>query len=187
MSSSGTTSGILAFFVVIILIIVRRIYRNITGVRVSRARTIGWTVFYFLFSGFFLVTSFAEGVPFYYVVPDLVTLAAGAFVSHRVAGRHLRFWKNPDGTVVYKGGIVIYLVYVVGLTVRLGIEFVVIGPAAFAFAPVSNLSQTAIVGLVLADILFSFGYGLLVGRNVRVYSTYTSIQEGKAVVFELNQ
>ena len=180
-SAGGATQGVLVFFALMVLIVARRIYRNVVGVRVSHARTIGWTVFYFLFSGFFLATSFLEGVPAYYGVLDAAFLAGGALVSHRVAARRLRFWKAADGSVFYKGGFVIYLVYVVGLAARLGIELLLIGPSAFTFSPIS-LGQTAVVGLVLADALFSFGYGLLGGRNVRVFSMYTAIARGRLQV-----
>ena len=176
------SQGVLVFFVVIVLIVVRRIYRNVTGVRVSHQRTLGWTILYFLFSGLFLATSFSEGVPVYYGLLDALALAAGAFASHRFAAGRLRFWRSPDGTVLYNGGIVIYLVYVVGLTVRLGIEYALVGPSAFTFAPVTGLGQGSILGLALSDLLFSFGYGLLVGRNIRVYSMYTSILKGKATI-----
>lgn len=176
--ASGASQGVLVSFAVILLIVVRSIYRNLTGVKVSHARTAGWTAFYFIFSGFFLATSFIEGVPVYYGALDAAALALAAYLSHRLSGRRLKFWRGPDGTVRYTGGIIVYLVYVSGLALRLGIEYLLVGPSAFVFAPVSGLGQEAILGLALADLLFSFGYGLLVGRNVRLYTSYTSILQG---------
>lgn len=153
-----------------------------TGVKVSHTRTLAWTVFYFLFSGFFLATSFVEGVPVYYAGLDVAAMGVAAYASHQLSARRLKFWRGEDGTVRYAGGVVIYLVYVAGLGLRLVIEYVFVGPSAFAFAPVSGLSQTAALGMAAADLLFSFGYGLLVGRNVRVYGTYTAILRGRLEV-----
>lgn len=179
--ASGASQGVIIFIAVIILIVARRIYRNVTGVKASHARIVGWTVFYFVFSGFIISTSFLEGVPLYYAALDVGALAAGAYISHRVSRGRLKFWKR-DGGVYYTGGIVIYLVYVVGLVLRLGIEYAFVGPSAFAFAPISGITQTAVLGLAAADSLFSFGYGLLVGRNIRVYSDLSRVSGGEVAL-----
>ncbi|MDG7007787.1 MAG: hypothetical protein JRN06_06050 [Nitrososphaerota archaeon] len=46
----------------------------------------------------------------------------------------------------------------------------------------SGLGQASVLGLALSDLLFSFGYGLRVGRNIQVYSMYTSILKGKTTI-----
>lgn len=177
-SSGGPETGVLVFFVIIVLLVIRRIYRNVTGVRVSRARTIGYTVFYFAFGGLFVATSFFEGVPSYYALPDALVLVLGAFVSDRLSSKRLRFWRAADGAILYRGGMTVYLIYLAGLAARLGIEYAFIGPAAFAFTARESLGATAVLGLTLTDMLLTFGIGLLVGRNIRVYSRYSSIVQG---------
>jgi uncharacterized membrane protein len=182
-SASSSETTVVIFFLIIILIMARRIYRNYTGVRVSPARTLGYTVFYFAFGGFFLIASFSEGVPFYYAIPEGALLILGTFGSYKLADRRISFSK-PSATshdIVYKGGIVIYLIYVIALVARIAIEFIFIGPSALTFT-VTTLSQTAILAAAITDVLLSFGIGLLIGRNVRVYQRYRLIVEGKETV-----
>ena len=181
-NSTGSSSGtsVLIFLLILTFIVARRLYRNYTGVKVSAARTIGYTAFYFLFGAFFLIASFVEGVPSYYAIPEAVVLLMAAVGSYRLADRRLSFWRSPsNGDVIfYKGGIIIYLIYIIGLIARLAIEFIYIGPSAFTFA-VASLSQTAIIATAVTDLLLTFGIGLLVGRNVRVYQRFRAIMEGK--------
>jgi hypothetical protein len=178
-SSSETTAFIV--FAIIIIVIVRRIYRNYNGVKVSLERTVGYAVFYLAFGAFFIATSFFEGVPVYYVIPDAAVLLAGAYVSYKVSDKRIRFWKPSPADVYYKGGIIIYLVYVVALIARLSIEFAFIGPSVFTFTSTA-LGQTALLALTVTDLLLSFGVGLLVGRNARVYQRYKLIEAGKETV-----
>jgi len=78
---------------------------------------------------------------------------------------------------------VIYIIYVVALIARLLVDLVVIGPSAFEFNPtVTSLSQSALIGEIVTDLLLAFGIGLLIGRNVRVYQRYKMILSGKETV-----
>jgi hypothetical protein len=96
--------------------------------------------------------------------------------------RFFYFWRSSgDDAIFYKGSIIIYLIYLAGLIARLSIEFVFIGPSAFNFGVVT-LSQTAILASAITDMLLTFGIGLLVGRNLRVYQRYKLIVEGKEVI-----
>ena len=174
-------SSILVFFAIIILVIITRIYRNFHGVRVSAVRTIGYTIFYFLFGVFFVSASFFEGVDLIYLAPDAVLLILAAVWSHRYSDKRIQFWRTGSGdnsAIYYRGGVMIYLIYLVGLVARLGIEFVVIGPSAFFFAP-GSISPSAVMGFAITDAILMFGIGLLIGRNIRVYMRYRMILEGK--------
>ena len=179
--SSSPETTVVLFLVIMILIVGRRIYRNYTGVRVSPARTIGYTIFYFAFGAFFLLASFFEGVPSYYAIPDAILLLLGIYVLYKLADKRITFWKPSPELIYYKGGIVIYLIYVLGLIARLSIELVFIGPSAFTFS-ITTLSETSIFASTITDILLTFGIGLLVGRNVRVYQRYKLIVEGRETV-----
>src|SRR4029077_20657771 len=143
-TNANPASSVLVTFVIIILIVILRIVRNFRGVRVSIGRTIGYIIFYFAFGLFFVIPSFFEGVPIYYAALDAVALAIAAVISHNLADRRLVFWRAADGSIWYKGGIVIYLIYVAGLIARLSVDFLVIGPSAFSFSFGGTLSQSAL-------------------------------------------
>jgi hypothetical protein len=146
---------------------------------VSAGRTFGYIIFYFAFGLFFVIPSFFEGVPLYYAALDAVGLIGAAIVSHNLADRRIVFWRGSDGSIWYKGGIIIYLIYVIGLVARLSVDFIVIGPSAFSFNFSGTLSTSALFGTIAADLLLVFGVGLLIGRNIRVYQRYKKIIANK--------
>ena len=94
-------------------------------------------------------------------------------------GRWLSRWRGPDGSLYFKGGVVIYLVYLVGLVGRLTIDYAVIGPSAFSFAPGLTLTGTALDGTIATDLLLILGVGLLIGRNIRTVRRYRRIERGE--------
>lgn len=134
-----------------------------------------------------MATSFFEGVPLYYAIPDVAILALAAIWSYRFADRRVAFWKAEDGSIFYKGGIIIYLIYIVGLIARLSVDFLVIGPSGFTFSFNGTLSQNAIIGSIVTDLLLMFGIGLLIGRNLRVFKRYNRIIQGKESVASIPQ
>ena len=147
--------------------------------KVSEGRTIGYILFYFAFGGFFISTSFFEGVSCYFAIPDIVILALAAYWSHKFADRRITFWRGSDGSVWYKGGVIIYLIYIVALVARLAVDFLVVGPSALLVLIHWNAESSGAIGTTVTDLLLAFGIGLLVGRNVRVYQRYKLIMAGK--------
>jgi hypothetical protein len=177
LNGNSATSG-LVFIVILVLIITIRMFRTFNGMRFSQARTIFYIVFYFAFSGLIVSTSFIEGVPTFYAIPDaVVCLAAGAW-SYKFADKRFKFWQTQDGSIYFKGGVIIYLVYIVALVARLTVDYVFVGSAMFSFAPVGTLPQSAILGLIITDLLLTMGIGLLVGRNLRLLVKYQNIKKG---------
>ena len=172
----------LIFLSIIILIIIFRTYRNFRGVRVSEGSTIGYVIFYFLFGGFFVGTSFFEGVPLVYAIPCVAVLVVSAFWSYSYTDKRITFWRSSDGSIFYKGGIIIYMIYIAGLIARLAVDFIVIGDSAFTFSLGGTLSGSDLFGLAVTDLILSFGIGLLVGRNLRVYSRLKRIGRGSEAV-----
>jgi hypothetical protein len=78
------------------------------------------------------------------------------------------------------------LIYVVALIARISVDIFVIGPTALEFTiPTVPLTETAIIGETVTDLLLAFGIGLLIGRNIRVYQRYKMIISGKEPVAEL--
>lgn len=158
----------------------RRVYRSYRGVRFSAARTLGIAILYVAIGSVFSITSFYEGVSLLYAVPYAALLIASAVWSYRYSDRRISFWKGGDGSSVYfKGGIVLYIIYVIGLVARISIDLIYIGPNLFSFTVGQTLSSTALYATIATDLLMMFGLGLLIGRNVRVIRRYRLIEEGK--------
>ena len=175
----GTATSVLPFLIIVVLIVVYRMFRNYQGVRTSEGRAIGYIIFYFAFGGFFVLTSFFEGVSYLYAIPDVIVLVLAAIWSHRFADRRITFWKNSNGSLYYKGGVIIYAIYVVGLVARISVDYIFVGPSAFTFSFTGILTGSALGGTIVTDLLLTFGIGLLVGRNARIYSRIKLIREGR--------
>ena len=169
-------------FALIIFSVIRRTYYTHRGTRFSAARTTLFAVFYVLLGVAFSAFSFYEGVPIYLAAVYAALLAVAAVWSYGYADKRIVFWNGGDGSLWFKGGVVIYLIYVVGLIARLAIDYVVIGPAVFSFTPGLVLTGTALYATIATDLLLVFGVGLLLGRNLRVLKRYRGIKEGKEVV-----
>jgi len=187
-SSANPSVGIgpyLVFVVIVLLVllrVVRRTFANYRGTRFSLGRTVVFAAVYVILGIVFSGLSFFEGVPYLLVVPELVLGAAAAVWSYRYSDKRVSFWKPADGPLFFRGGVVIYLIYIVGLVTRLSIDLIFIGPAMFNFASTLQLSGTALYGSMTTDLLLVFGVGLLIGRNVRVARRYRKIRRGEEVV-----
>ena len=129
-----------------------------------------------------MIPSYFEGVPVYYAAVDAAGLIIAAVISHNIADKRITFWRGTDGFIWYKGGIIIYLIYVAGLIARLSVDFLVIGPSAFSFNFGGTLTQSALLGTTVTDLLLMTGVGLLIGRNIRVYQRYKKIEAGQEAV-----
>ncbi len=175
-SSSGET--VVIFLVLLVLLSLRRVYRSYRGVRFSAARTVGYALFYIAFGSTFSILSFFEGVPLLFAAPYAALLVAAGFWSYRYSDRRISFWRGGDGGVYFRGGVILYLVYFVGLIARLSIDLAVFGPNLFSVGPNLVLTSTALYATIATDLLLMFGLGLLVGRNLRVLRRYRRIEEG---------
>jgi hypothetical protein len=183
-AASNQDSSIYIFLGVLILLVLRRFSRVVRGSKVSRGRTIAFALYYLGFASLLIAVSIAEGG----VSPDFLALyllvgAAGVYGSYVFSDRRIGFWKAADGSIWYKGAIIVYLIYIVGLVTRIAIDLVFIGPQAFSFAPTTTtLSSAAIDAGIVTDILLALGSGLLTGRNIRVMKRYDAIMAGKEQV-----
>ena len=181
MSQGATQNPFLIVIVFLVLIVVFRIRRVIYGTRVSIARAILYSIYYVGFASLLVAFSYFAGVsgsffPFY-----ALTFAVAVILAYRLATTRLNFWRQPDGTIYSKGGLLIYLIYVVGLIARIAIGYIFIGPSAFMFTypPGEVLNQTAIIATVFTDLLVVFGAGLLFGRNMQMLRRFYAIKNGK--------
>jgi hypothetical protein len=176
-SSPGNSAYIFLIFIVIVVAI--RLRRVIYGTRVSAARTIGYSVFYAAFGAFFIGSSFFLGVPVEYAALYAALAAIAAYLSYLFADKRIWFWKGSDGGIYYKGGVIIYLIYLAALVARIAVDILLIGPAAFSFSIAPEAATpTELLGFTLTDSMLMFGVGLLIGRNARVYKRYQNIVRG---------
>lgn len=183
MSSTGSPySAGATFLVILLLFVIVRIRRIVTGTRISKARSIAYSVYYLGFASFLILGSFLGGVPLYFVAVYAAIGAAGLYGAHRAVNRRLVFWRGADGSVYAKGGIIIYMIYVIALIVRIAIYFIYL-PSALTFTlPFPTLSGTALVAAIATDALLAFGSGLLSGRNIRLYQRYVAIERGEDMI-----
>ena len=187
MSSGGPNPGdtpTYIFLVVLIFIVVRRARMVFVGSKVSRARAIGFSIYYTAFASALTLTSFFNGVPVYFAALYLAVGVVAFYGSFLISESRIGFWKGSDGSIYSKGAIIIYLIYLVGLVARVGISLFFVGPSAFSFtasstAPPSPSAQDA---EVVADLLLAVGAGSLVGRNARVLKRFSLITQGKEKV-----
>ena len=188
-SSAGAganDSSVYVFLGILMLLVIRRFSRVIRGSKVSRSRTIVFSVYYLGFAGLLIAVSVvAGGVSAVDLMLYALVGAVGAYGSYAFSDRRMGFWKAADGSIYYKGAIIVYLIYIVGLIVRIAIDLAFIGPQAFTFTfsgGSPTLSSTAIDAGIATDVLLSLGVGLLVGRNLRVMKRYGAILAGTEAV-----
>jgi hypothetical protein len=181
-SSGGAETSVSYIYAIIFIFIALRIRRIIYGQKISKVRSLIFSVWYVVFAGLLIAGSFYDGVSIYYAAVDAVIYIAALFAAHRFINRRLVFWRGADGSIYAKGGIIIYLIYVIGLVIRLAIDFIYVPSAlSFSFTSVS-LGSTAIAAEIATDALLAFGSGLLTGRNIRLYQRYVAIEQGKETI-----
>jgi len=182
--AGGGDSSIYIFLGVMVLLVLRRFSRVVRGSKVSRGRTIAFAGYYLAFASLLIAVSVVAGG----VSPDFLALyllvgAVGVYGSYVFSEKRIGFWKGADGSIWYKGAILVYVIYIVGLIARITIDLVFIGPQAFSFSSTpTTLSSAAIDAGIVTDILLALGSGLLTGRNIRVMKRYDAIMAGKEEV-----
>jgi hypothetical protein len=189
MSSGGSGAGnssVYIFLIILVFIVVRRLRLVVKGAKVSKVRSLIFSSYYVLLALFFTATSFLYGGATASDAVLYVALGAvGAYGSFKFSDKRIGFWKGADGSIYYRGAVIIYIIYLAGLIARIVIDLAFIGPQAFTFTAspsVAPLSATAIDAGIIADGLLTFGAGLLVGRNARVLKRYSAIVQGKETV-----
>jgi len=184
--SGANDSTVYIILGVLLLLVIRRFSRVIRGSKVSKGRTIVFSIYYLGFAGILIAVSvLSGGVSAVYLAVYALVGAIGAYGSYAFSDARIGFWKAADGSIYYKGAIIVYLIYIAGLFARIAIDLVFIGPQAFAFSvggASPALSSTAIYAGIATDVLLSLGAGLLVGRNLRVMKRYDAIVAGKEAV-----
>lgn len=150
------------------------------GTRVSVGRTLGYSAYYLIFGGLVLSGSFFLPIPLAYFVLYPILFAAAFLVAFEFARRRVSFWRSADGAIFSKGGLPIYLVYILGFVARIAIGYEYLGPNfLFSFNPTTAISGAALAATIATDLLLIAGIGLLLGRNMRILRKYLDIRSGK--------
>ncbi len=182
--SSGLPYGfdlyyvVIAIFVLAVLRISWRTFANYKGTVFSMTKTFVYAGVYVTLGVAFSTLSFVEGVSYFVAIPEIAILAAAAYASYRYSDGRISFWKNDEGSLFFRGGIGVYLIYLAGFLTRLAIDVAFVGPSMFGFTSLVQLSGAALYASMATDLLLTLGVGLLIGRNVRVTKRYHMIQRG---------
>lgn len=158
---------------------IKRMHSASKGARFSAAKTGAYSAFYVALGFLFCAISFYEGVPLWLAAPYAVLFAGVAFWSYRYSDSRITFWKARDGSVYFKGGTIIYFIYLVGLVARLLINAIVVKSGTFSFNPGIALSGAPLYGAIATDVLLLFGVSLLLGRSMKALKRYQMIERGE--------
>jgi len=169
---------VIAVFVLAVLRISWRTFANYRGTVFSMTKTFVYAGIYVTLGVAFSALSFAEGVSYLMAIPEIAIVAAAAYASYRYTDGRISFWKSNEGSLFFKGGIGIYLVYLAGFLARLAIDVAFVGPSMFSVTSIVQLNGAALYASIASDVLLTLGVGLLIGRNVRVTKRYHLIQLG---------
>jgi hypothetical protein len=173
------------------IIIIFRIRKAIRGAKVNIKRTIVFSAYFIAITCFLVYNSFLIGAlpAVYYVVPYFAIAAGATYCSYIYSKRTLLFRKSPNGdtgnSAIYtQGGLSVYLIYILALTMRIAINFLFIGSDKFYFNNQGSMLAngttidimplfrtdpvTTTLAFVATDFLLVIGAGLLVGRNSRI-------------------
>lgn len=171
-------------FVITSIIIVIRIRKVLQGTKISIRKSILFSAYYIVITSFLIYNSFLLAVPVTYAIPYALAALLSTYISYVYSKRSLLFWKQDSINVYVKGGIALYLLYVIALSIRIAINFIFIGYQEVTLnqqgdmiiinRPIINTtSQLTTLSLIVTDFLLVLGVGLLLGRNLRVIKYYS--------------
>jgi hypothetical protein len=187
-SSSGYISSIyiVAFvisFVITSIIIVIRIRKVLQGTKISIRKSVLFSAYFVIISFFLIYNSFSLDMPVTYAILYAIAGALSTYISYVRSKKSLSFWKQ-DSSHYVKGGLILYFLYVVALSIRIAINFLFIGYQELAFnqqgdiitinRPIVSITtpELRLSSLIVSDSLLVIGVGLLIGRNLRVMKYY---------------
>ena len=187
-SSSGYISSIyiVAFvisFAITSIIIVIRIRKVLQGTKISIRKSVLFSAYFVIISFFLIYNSFSLDMPVTYAILYAIAGALSTYISYVRSKKSLSFWKQ-DSSHYVKGGLILYFLYVVALSIRIAINFLFIGYQEVAFnqqgdiitinRPIVSITtpELRLSLLIVSDSLLVIGVGLLIGRNLRVMEYY---------------
>lgn len=177
----GFADAVLLVFTLLILSAARRIYLTYRGSRFRPERTVVYAAVYGGVGAFVSVGSFYEGVPDLLAPLYALLLVAAVAAAYRYSDHRMTFWSHTDGSVYFRGGVLLLVIYLAALIIRVVIDYVVIGPAVLGNILTAGYTLTgaALYGTIVTDLLLMFGVGLLIGRSARALRRYGRIKRGE--------
>ena len=171
-------------FVITSIIIVIRIRKVLQGTKISIRKSILFSAYYIVITSFLIYNSFLLAVPVTYAIPYALAALLSTYISYVYSKRSLLFWKQDSINVYVKGGIALYLLYVIALSIRIAINFLFIGYQEVTLNQqgdivtinrpmINTTSELTTLSLIVTDFLLVLGVGLLLGRNLRVIKYYS--------------
>jgi hypothetical protein len=170
-------------FAITSVILVIRIRKVLQGTKISIRKSILFSAYYIAITSFLIYNSFSLTVPVTYAIPYALAALISTYVSYVYSKRNLLFWKQDSINVYVKGGIVLYLLYVMALSIRIAINFLFIGYQEVTLNQqgdiitinrpmINTTSALTTLSLIVTDFLLVLGAGVLLGRNLRVMKYY---------------
>jgi hypothetical protein len=162
----------LVFVAIFALLLGRRIVAMVRGTPVRPERMFAFAALFAAVFVLVLLTSASQLPPWTYAVDAAIAVVSTVGSAVIVRRRVVMEWR--DGRWFYRLGAVIPALYLGLFALRLALDTVVLGVNPFGGAPGSPvpLSGTALLTVVVIDVLFAFSTGLLVGRTIGVYLRY---------------
>lgn len=183
-------------FAVLILVSIRRVKCANRGSKINVRNTVLFSAYYLVISFILVYNSFfIANISLLYILPYSIVVVAAMFGSYIYSKKSILFWKLTESGVkkpaIYaKGGIVIYMSYVVALVIRVTINIFFINSSTIFFyfqgfqkyntivfpsnLYVAHIQPTTsiVLALIITDFLLMIGTGLVIGRNARVLMYY---------------
>jgi hypothetical protein len=170
-------------FAITSVILVIRIRKMLQGTKISIRKSILFSAYYIAITSFLIYNSFSLAVPVTYAIPYALAALISTYVSYVYSKRNLLFWKQDSINVYVRGGIVLYLLYVMALSIRIAINFLFIGYQEVTLNQqgdiitinrpmINTTSEFTTLSLIVTDFLLVLGAGVLLGRNLRVLKYY---------------
>jgi hypothetical protein len=122
-------------------------------------------------------------MPVTYAIPYTITAVLSTYTSYVYSKKSLLFWKQ-DSSYYVKGGLILYFLYVVALSIRIAINFLFVGYQEVMLnqqgdiitinRPIVSITtpELRLSSLIVTDSLLTVSVGLLIGRNLRVMKYY---------------
>jgi H+/Cl- antiporter ClcA len=150
------------------------------GTKINIRKSTLFLIYYTTVVSYLIYNSFSIGVSVTYLIPYVLIAIFSGFFSYWYSKASLLFWREKiDNNLYVKGGILIYLVYILTLIVRIIINLIFIGYQEISFTEEGNIitinhplvyidAYTRITTLIVTDSLIMLGTGMLIGRYTRV-------------------
>jgi hypothetical protein len=137
--SSPTTFSIFIAIILASIVIVSKLRKTLRGSKVRQKPLIAITLVQLGLTSYFVLSSLFIGIPIIFLILYAILFILAQFISYRYSDRVLSFWSTPDGSVFWKGGLYIHLVYIVSFVIRSAISLFLLGSGLFRF----DIIQTA--------------------------------------------